>query len=452
MRRPARFGSGAYAGNLPRYLLFYLFHDLQLWMPIWVLFLLQEHDFSFTKITLIGVPFWLVATFGQVPAGVVADRWGRVWAMRAGALAFGASMVLLGVSGGLPEVLAAWVLWAVAMTLTSGADSALLHDSLLADGRAHEFEKWAGRAFAVRSTALVAATLAGGPIAGATDLRVPIFLGPVASLAAASIAFTLREPPRSRSLEPVSYRETLTTGARAAWQLPTVRWVIPFVAVILAASLVAEYLLQPFLLSHDVEVGFTFSALQVPVRIMAVVGAVTAFWWARRLGEASALVAVPLALVAGYAGLGLVDHLGAIGFLFLIGLGRAAAMPLAEGYINRRVPSDQRATILSLNHMAFSFLVVPLLPLLGFTVDQVDLRTTFGIAAAVLAGATAVIGTLWLRAHRREGAALRPVAAVIPVRPPVPPRPDTAVLPQPVPGETAIAADSAGQRTGADAG
>ena len=36
---------------------------------------------------------------------------------------------------------------------------------------------------------------------------------------------------------------------------------------------------------------------------------------------------------------------------------RAAALPLVEGYINRRVPSDQRATILSLNHMAFALLV-----------------------------------------------------------------------------------------------
>ena len=78
---------------------------------------------------------------------------------------------------------------------------------------------------------------------------------------------------------------------------------------------------------------------------------------------------------------------------------RAAALPLVEGYINRRVPSDQRATILSLNHMAFALLVVFTLPLLGYAVDRWDVRWTFGGAAAIMAVLTLIVGTLWARAH-----------------------------------------------------
>ncbi len=81
------------------------------------------------------------------------------------------------------------------------------------------------------------------------------------------------------------------------------------------------------------------------------------------------------------------------------GLVRAAALPLVEGYINRRVPSEQRATILSLNHMGFALLVVPTLPLLGFAVDEWGVRWTFGGVAVVMAALSVVIGIAWMHAH-----------------------------------------------------
>ena len=64
-----------------------------------------------------------------------------------------------------------------------------------------------------------------------------------------------------------------------------------------------------------------------------------------------------------YAGVALLDSVGAIGFFMFVGLVRAVSFPVVEGYINRRVPADQRATILSLNPMGFALLVIPILPL-----------------------------------------------------------------------------------------
>jgi MFS family permease len=404
-----------YGRNIRRYQIFYAVYDFQLWWPIWILYLLNDRGMSFSDITLIGIPYWLIIAFGQVPAGVFADRFGRAWSMRIGSLIFAAAMIVFGLSGSLGEVIVAWVLWAIAMTLVAGADSALLHDSLKAVGRAGEFEKYAGRTFAIRSSAIVVATLLGGPIASAIDIRVPIFLGAAASLIAAGVAFTFTEPPRDagRSAPSMSARQTLATAARTAWNIPSVRYLIPFVAILLAGAMPSEYLLQPFLISHDVSLGFEFSALQVPIRLVAVFGAATAFWWIGRMGEGRTLSFLPFALVVAYAGLGLVDHLGAIGFLALIGLARAAAMPVVEGYINRRVPSSQRATILSLNHMGFSLLVVPLLPLLGFGVDDIGIQTTFGIAAVVIAVSAVIVGSLWLRAHRRDPTTRQRLAAAV---------------------------------------
>ena len=401
-----------YQRNLRVYLLFYAIYDLQLWMAIWITFLIEDIGLSFTAITTIGVPFWLIVAFGQVPAGAFSDRWGRAWSLRAGSLVFGIAMLILGLSNSLELVVVSWVVWAFAMILVMGADSALLHDSLKALGREREFEKWAGRTFAVRSASIVVATLIGGVVAGEFGLRVTILLGVIASGVSSFIAFQLHEPPTSDTVARTSYRDTFSTAARTVWGLPAVRAVIAFVAILLAGTMTSEYLLQPFLLRHDVEVGFTFSALQIPVRVMAIVGAVLAFWWVGKVGERAALAFLPLALIGAYVGLTLVDSLGAIGFLMFAGLVRAAAMPLVEGYINRRVPSEQRATILSLNHMALALLVVFTLPLLGYAVDRWDVRWTFGGAAAVLGVLTLILGTIWMRAHRQPGGTLPAATSV----------------------------------------
>jgi len=77
--------------NLRLYPWFYFFHDLQVWMPIWVIFSTEQIGLSFSELTLIGPFFYLIISFGQAPAGALADRFGRVNAMRAGCSSISAS-------------------------------------------------------------------------------------------------------------------------------------------------------------------------------------------------------------------------------------------------------------------------------------------------------------------------------------------------------------------------
>ena len=168
----------AYRHNVRRYRAFYFFYDLQWWMPIWVAFLIDDQDFSFTKITRIGVPFWIIVAFGQVPAGALSDRWGRVWSLRAGAVLYAASMLSFGLAEPFAPIMLSWILWAFAFAIVTGADSAFLHDSLKADGRESQFEKIAGRTFAVRSVAVVVATLLGAPSPAPRTSASPSFSAP----------------------------------------------------------------------------------------------------------------------------------------------------------------------------------------------------------------------------------------------------------------------------------
>jgi hypothetical protein len=180
--------------------------------------------------------------------------------------------------------------------------------------------------------------------------------------------------------------------------------VIPFAAVTAAATMASEYLTQPFLLSHGVEVGLGFSALQVPIRLAGMAGALGAFWVVARTGNVRALVAVPLVVILAYAGLALWGSLWALSLLAVVAVVRAAARPIVSGYINRRIPSSQRATVLSLHSLAFGLLLVPIVPLVGLSADRIDIPAGFGVAALLLAALGSVSGFVWVRTHRRAAA------------------------------------------------
>jgi hypothetical protein len=61
---------------------------------------------------------------------------------------------------------------------------------------------------------------------------------------------------------------------------------------------------------------------------------------------------------------------------------------LLETYVNQRIPSTRRATVLSIKNMLRSALFMTLSPLLGYAVDAYSLPT-----ALLLMGVTLVLAT-----------------------------------------------------------
>lgn len=391
--------------NLRLYPLFYFFHDLHFWMPVWIIFATDEVGLTFAQLGAIGPAFYVITSFGQPLAGALADRFGRLRTIRASLIVFMVFTAWFAFSDGFWMVAVAWSLWGLSMVALTGTDSAFLHDSLQALGREREFERQAGRAFAVRSVALVLATLTGGVIAGEIGGRGALLAGTTATGLALMVSLFFREPPRQESeLETrgPSYMELLKETLHLAVSTPTIRYSLLFSAILIASMVPEFYLLQPLLQEQGVEVGWLFSALQAPARVATVFAAALAFWLAIRFGIVRTLALMPFWVVLVYVGIGLIDHLGAIALFIILGLARGAQMPLMEGYLNRRVPSRLRATALSLNHMGWALIMLPFLPIFGRVVEAHPLPTVFLGLAAFFGPLLLIVMILWVRADRNE--------------------------------------------------
>ncbi len=231
----------AYELNLPIYYVFTFISEFQLWFPIWVAYLLIQRGLSLTEVAIIDAPFWLIVLAAEVPTGAVADRWGRSTSLVLGALVYAAALVAFGLAPTLPFIMVSYFIWAVALTFTLGADSALLYDTLKRLGREHEYEKYAGRGMAMRSSAILLATIVGGPIAAATSLATPMFISAGILLAAAMVGLALKEPPRLEAGgAQLSYVDGVRAAARTVWRTPALRYLLPFSAVLLAATMATD--------------------------------------------------------------------------------------------------------------------------------------------------------------------------------------------------------------------
>ena len=416
--------------NLRLYPYFYFFHDLQFWLAIWIIFATEDVGLSFSEVGFIAPAFYIITSFGQPPAGALADRFGRVRTIRISLVLFIAFLIWFAFSGSVWQAAVAWSLWGSSVVLITGADSAFLHDSLQALGRAREFERQAGRAFAVRSLAMVLATALGGAIAGQIGSQQTVLVGVIGLVIALLIAFRFREPPRAQRARPtqdaqrarptqdmhaagetstpqLGYLQLMRQTLRLCRRTPSLRYALIFTALLLASMVPEFYVLQPFLREQGIEVGWLFSALQTPARIATVLAAFSAFWLASRFGVLRSLVAMPVLVIIAYASIAALNHLAALSLFLIIGFARGALMPLMEGYLNRRTPSHLRATMLSLNHMGWALFMLAFLPTMGRVLDTTPLPTVFAGIALIFGVLLAIAAFLWIRADRADARRLR---------------------------------------------
>ena len=81
---------------------------------------------------------------------------------------------------------------------------------------------------------------------------------------------------------------------------------------------------------------------------------------------------------------------------------RGMSRPIATGYINRRIPSDQRATVLSLFQLSAALMVAMILPQVGRVADTVNFQASFGLLLLILVAAGGLFAVVWRRLHIRE--------------------------------------------------
>ncbi|MFN0093622.1 MAG: MFS transporter [Dehalococcoidia bacterium] len=370
---------------------FWFFRDAQIWIPVWIVFLTLEQGFTLTQVLTTEGIYLLAVVLLEVPTGAVADRWGRSKSLGLGAICLGVAVLAFAFATTYPILLGSFLLWALGTTLMSGADLALLFDTLKDAGREHEYEQWAGRGASLNWGGAAVATLLGGPIAGITSTEMTIYIGAATCLLVAVAVFAIDEPPHRAAEHHEPYFTTIKSAFRDVSADRQVRSVILLVGLATAATTGVHYLTQPFLIDRGLEVGLLFSWLQVPLLASGVVGGLLAGRFANRYGI-RLLVTLPLLAAAGLVVVAATPGFYAFALMPLIGGLESLITPVGDGFVNRRIPSERRATVLSMKGMVHSVVMAALASSLGWLTDNPGLAWAYVACAALALAAVVFVG------------------------------------------------------------
>jgi len=378
-----------YSGTVRRLLASQALVMFILWVPIWVVFL-QRKGLSLTQIGILEAIAWILTAALEVPTGLIADRWGRKASIAIGALLYSVAMFLILTPALTPSFILGYVLWNSSMAFVSGADSALLYDSLKADGRESEAAKFAGRSTAIQLGSQGLAALVGSVLA-TVDITLCFSISGVLAFGAAIVMLTAREAPRysAEGEKPLEYWKNLREAIRIAARRPAVRALLLLSTTFSVVPVVVYYfLLQPY----AVMVGFPIAALGLVV-VLIQGTTVAASWVAHRIGrrfELRKIVTVnAVFLVGATIVIGALPSIPSIALMLVVALVPSLVGPLLTTRINDIIPSGQRATILSLGALIGELGIAGLVPLLMGLADVVSPPMAIGLSA-VLFGLVAI--------------------------------------------------------------
>lgn len=348
---------------------------LRLTDAVWVA-LLAARGFTLAQIGLAESIFHLTSLVYEVPSGVAADLLGRRRSLAVSAVFEICSDLTMAFSPNLAAVCAAMALKALAYTMISGTLEALTYDSLKTAGRESEYLQADASLSFLQKLATALGSLA-SLLSGV--LRFAGFYLANAGICFCSLlaALTLQEPlvteaQAARQQHPFAdiAARLRTHVADSAAVLRTTPLAVRLIAADAVVSL-PSYLTTMFVQQRLVTLGWNTSWLFVsPLLASAAAMAGTAL--ARRLHVRKLRLLYRLCALACGAGVLLAGTGPAWGCLagpMLVQGALSVWFLHAMQRFNDAIPSDRRATLISVDSMAYSVLMIPASPLIGLIAD-----------------------------------------------------------------------------------
>ena len=352
-------------------------------MPVLVPFFLSK-GLTMQDVFLLQALFAVLVLLLEVPSGYLADLWGRRNAMVLGAVFCGLGHSTLVVADGFWDLAIFEAFLALARSLVSGADLAIVHDSAAASGGGRE-RGVVGRLYSLRTASEAVAALVCSALLTAGTLADVALLQASVGWLPLLLACFVREPPRVQAATE-SHRANLAKVLRVLWRSG---WLLRLVVLTLwfwsLTTYFAVWLLQKVWLDQ----GVALSQFGVFWAMLMLLAAASGRWSSNLeswMGARPLLLFAGLAPVAGYLALissGVVVSLLAGGLFFIA---RGVGLVLLQDALNRRVPSDLRATALSVVSFGTGLAAAVMGPVVGTLVDQWPMTTVLILLAGFSGG------------------------------------------------------------------
>ena len=365
--------------NIPLFYANFVFGKTGFWLPVLYFFLVELKSFNTVQALLLISVISLSQSVFEVPTGVVADKVSRRASVAIGMLIKAVCMSLLLPVQGFVTVFLCMAGIGLGKSFTSGADKSILYDTLKELGEKKEYKKQLNLTSFFHFMMVGTTTLIGG-LTGQIDLAIPILLSSFSYIIATISSLSFVEPKKSYEGEELSHENYLTHTKEAFRLIFSRKAFLGGVTLLFIASTIMGAVLT----SNKNIIAPVFEALSVNIAFVGI--ATSIIYFTKSIG---AYIASRLNKDGGEfkeISFGLIIYMISLLFLFafqkpVVGIVVFALFgsmhPLINSnfdkLINDRVPSNKRATVLSMQSLIKQMLATGFLAMFGVVLSTYHL-------------------------------------------------------------------------------
>lgn len=386
----------AYRRNIHKYQVYILISGFAFVGPLCNLFYLSA-DISFSKLSLIETASTMVLVFFEIPTGAIADLIGRKKSMALGCCLMGCEYIMIGAGYSFGFFIAAALIGGLGICLESGADDALLYDSLKKLNREGEFKKYLGQSNAAFK---ISAAISGVVSAYlySFDKSLIFYLCGFLLIGLALYSLTMTEtvsPPKlsangkkNKPLKTLIWRLLLKSYACLKGN-NALAWTIVFAGILTTTARANTALLRtPILASLLDDIFYLGLIVAFGLALSSI-----ASWYANQvlhlINERYILLIYAISIGGVFIGIGCFDNLWIIAFIIPMYILNAFQSVFFSDYCHRHFNSKQRGTLSSFQEAYRSFVGIFSLLGVGMMADGLGLQVS-----SIYLGVGVLIGSI----------------------------------------------------------
>lgn len=353
--------------------------QLNITSAIWVLYLAFK-GMSLVEIGILESIYHITGLLLELPTGAIADIYGKKFSIIMGRIISVFACTLMITSNSFWGFAVSFILSSAAMNLNSGSAEALVYDSLKELGQEERYKRiWGNLAF-VMSIAQGVAVLLGGILADKKFLYAYVF-GTIIQIAALLAAFRFIELPHKKIEKQQGniIINQLVTSIKVLRGREIVCYLILFSALVGSLQTTVFFYSQKYFS----DMSYTKTVIAVICAIGSLIEAIcskNAYKIEKLLKFKGTLISLSAVNILALTGLAFMKELS-VAFFLLTSITGGLAFAILSDYINSRIPSEYRATILSFDSLCFSVFMIGVFPLFGLLAQEIGFSLTFGVTA-----------------------------------------------------------------------
>jgi MFS family permease len=367
-------------------------------MPVIVLFF-QDHGLNLQEIMIIQACYSLSLGLTEIPSGYAADILGRRKTLILGCILAFVGFSIFSISYDFWWFLVAQIFLGLGNSFISGADTAIMYDSLLEVKAEDRFLKYEGRSVSIGNFSEAAAGILGGFLA-AISFRYPAYAQVIVAMITIPFAFALVEPKTQTKRLKNSWESIVSVVRFSLIESKILRTYIIYSAIMGIGTLMMAWLAQPFL--KDIGMGMkNYGIIWALLNILVGVVAFLAYRIDKTLKPINSLILIFASSVFGYILIAQnINYLGLF-ILFLFYANRGYATPLLRNYINKHTESNVRATVMSIRSFIIRTTFAIIAPFIGWIADHEGLSSAM-MAMSIIIALIGGICLAWFIKNQKE--------------------------------------------------